>query len=58
MNINDSKVASNDSFLKLIESVTGESLKRSLYNYVKDNGLTFSERDVLQNIVEHSLLIK
>jgi len=56
MNVNNDKVASNDDFLKLIESVTSQSLKKYFYNYIKDNGLTFSERDILQKIVEKSII--
>jgi hypothetical protein len=53
--MSESKVASNDFFLELINLADSKLIKKSLCDHIKDKGLTFSERDVLQNIIEKSL---
>jgi len=50
------KVASNDSFIELIEMVDPNMLKENLIKTIEEKGLTFNQRDILENITAESLM--
>jgi len=50
------KVASNKAFLELIDDVEPKCLKESLIDYIKSDGLTFIERDILEKIIDKTII--
>lgn len=49
------KVASNDAFLKLLEIIEPECLKEKLAEYIKEEGLTHQDRELLEKIMSKAL---
>jgi len=53
--IPDSKVASNEALLELLDMLPAEAMKAALVATIREHGLTFNQRDLVQRVTDGTL---
>lgn len=53
--MNDSKVASNEMFLKMLEGIPADDFKKALIESIKKDGMTFRQRDYVDDVAKKAM---